>query len=107
MNDRNTEGHILAALSTLIILMLMGLHPLASRYMIITRKLHNIIAKTCSSILVLSSLLYIKPTDFVRPPIGVPKFGTVGINETLLVSAICNYLYTGNLLTYWWFAACQ
>ncbi|KAG8806697.1 hypothetical protein FRC17_004853, partial [Serendipita sp. 399] len=49
--------HYLAAISTIICLMLLGLQPLAS------------------------SLVQIRSTEFVRDPIGVPKFGTVGVNE--------------------------
>ncbi|CAG7847755.1 SubName: Full=Uncharacterized protein {ECO:0000313/EMBL:CCA69527.1} [Serendipita indica DSM 11827] len=51
--------HYLAFLSTVIVLMLLGLQPLAS------------------------SLFVLLDTEVVLPPIGVPRFGTVGINDTL------------------------
>ncbi|PVG00824.1 hypothetical protein CPB86DRAFT_782384 [Serendipita vermifera] len=50
--------HFPAALSTLVLLMLLSLQPLAS------------------------SVLVIKDTEVELAPIGVPKFGTVGINDT-------------------------
>ncbi|KAG8831442.1 hypothetical protein FRC18_006530 [Serendipita sp. 400] len=49
--------HWLPAISTIICLLLLGLQPLAS------------------------SLVQIRETEFVRNPIGVPKFGTVGVND--------------------------
>jgi hypothetical protein len=53
--------HFPAAMSTLVLLMLLALNPLAS------------------------SVLVVKDTEIELDPVGVPKFGTVGINDTFSV----------------------
>lgn len=67
----------MAALSTGLLLLLMVLQPLASRFVSYS-SIHTRINASYS-------LFQVKDTQIQKDPISVPKFGTVGLNESLSV----------------------
>jgi hypothetical protein len=71
-------GHLLAALSSIMVLLLLTLQPLASRHVAYGDECYRKLIRTYS-------LFIVKDTEFTRDPLGVPKFGTVGINDTFSV----------------------